>query len=257
MKNASVVLFFKFAKCLAVLSLAGSMICSAQVTQKTTPPTASKSVPPPKPAPPATTNHPNAATTKGPVANANSMQPSSGSSGIDAATMSREAQQQQMNADSRMLVDSQNQSLAAQEEANRAAMHAGELAGIDATSRSNVQSRLANVKAALEHWQAAPPKGYSSSAPKVALADPFEPPVSAIDGDLKQAVRDTCLEIDEERTVARVAGNCVNSGCPDSFRIGDYPVLADGNVLDSAERVHQFFKDCRSPAVSSVRLSDK
>jgi hypothetical protein len=178
--------------------------------------------------------------------------------GVDAGAMAQQARQRQLDSDAATLFNSRNQAVSAQDEANKAAFRAGELAGTNETTKGNIKKRLEGVKAALQHWQQTPPKSYSSTTPRVELTDPFR----SVDNSnltaetLGQAVHGTCLEIDPERGVARVASSCANFGCGDRFKAGDYPVLADGNVLDTAERVREFLKECGSLSVSSVRLEN-
>ena len=51
--------------------------------------------------------------------------------GIDAGKMARQAQQLQLNSDAAALINSRTQAMAAQDEANKAAFHAGESAAIE------------------------------------------------------------------------------------------------------------------------------
>jgi hypothetical protein len=120
-----------------------------------------------------------------------------------------------------------------------------------AKERMSKQTDLV-VKAA-NGWQ--PPKGYSTSgAPKATLADPFAPkPERAQESpmqSIKRAIEGSCLALDEEHGVARTTESCNWQGVTREVHASVYPVLPDGSLLDSAERVQRFLQSVRE-------LSDK
>jgi hypothetical protein len=246
--------FIKYTVTLAIVLFA-SQVCLGQTNQKAAPK---------QPATQGTRSTPNASpnTAKTTPATPTSGQQSSATTdaagtGFNAGAMAQQARQLQLDSDATNLVEARSQAMAAQDEANKAAFHAGELAATDSTSRGNIQKRLQGVKAALEHMQHSTPNSYTSAAPRVALTDPFKAVNATNESgtELGRAVEGTCLELDKERGVARVASSCANHGCGDRFAVGDYPVLSDGNILDTVGRIHEFLQECRSPAVSAVRLS--
>jgi len=130
-------------------------------------------------------------------------------------------------------------------QANMAASEAGRRAGQVSAQRDSMDKQVQMVTAAVTSWQ--PPRSYSaaSSINAGAIEDPFANKLAVRDNteSIVAALGRSGLLWDESRRVARV-GAGVTSLCGGRLRDGDYPVLPDGNLLDSAVRIVQFQSSC-------------
>ena len=131
---------------------------------------------------------------------------------------------------------------AAVQEANAAGLKKAEFEG----ASTNLPKQLDMVTSSLKSWE--PPKRYeASSSARVALADPFsqKPELAANNhlANIEEAVQGTCLELDKERGLGRVAKECLADGRTLPFEKGDYPLLPDGNLLDSTARIKTFLEN--------------
>jgi hypothetical protein len=86
------------------------------------------------------------------------------------------------------------------------------------------------------------PQKYAAVASHVELADPFAAPKKNL---FEQSVSGTFLEVDAERGLAKVSGDGTSQSCGKlAFKAGDYPLLSDGSLIDSPEKVRQFLAEC-------------
>lgn len=110
----------------------------------------------------------------------------------------------------------------------------------------NLKIDIAQIRGVVQNWQ--PPRAYRGRARLVPLLDPFAPAgaaaqpaaVAADAGDLAKALVGTCLALDAQNGVARVAGDCYGAGGRIAFPAGSYPVLPGGIMIDSAAKVALF-----------------
>lgn len=151
-------------------------------------------------------------------------------------------------------IQAQNQAMVANQQANQAAFSAGWETGRVQSERHNMDAAVDMVRDAVTSWQ--PPKSYTAQAGKVALADPFadEPAQARVVDPLiamREAVKGSCLVVDEERRLAKVAGECPLPGHSEKLLPGDYPVLAsESALLDTPERVKAFLTASATPSAS-------
>ncbi len=143
----------------------------------------------------------------------------------------------------------------AQQQANQAAFESGQLAGATSVTQQNINGRLAMVQASLQRAQH--PKKYTAVAAHVALDDPFAEKIRA--NPLELSLTGTALQYDTDRGIAKIGPHPETSGClNDSLKPGDYPLLADGNLIDAPERLKQFFVECKaSRSIQVIRGTDE
>jgi hypothetical protein len=154
-------------------------------------------------------------------------------------------------------VAAQQQAAASIQGASQAAMNAGFEQGAGAAQARVMPKRVDMVVAAAKDWT--PPKQYSAAnSASVALDDPFSTPHPAAVSDplapLRTALNESCLRVDEEHGVAQVQKECRAGGENLPLQLGDYPVLADGSLLDSPERVKTFVDACNTPHAALYAL---
>jgi hypothetical protein len=176
--------------------------------------------------------------------------------------MNRQLRQQQMAAATpevaRILAYQDAQQ--AQNEASLAATNAGFVQGRQAAVEGAMAEQVAMVQNVVKGWK--PPRAYASSGSASAgtLADPFASAQSRGQGAEAapavptEVLAGTGLGWDEVRSTARVVDAAV--ACGGRLRAGDYPVLPDGNLLDTAARVEAFLVHCAGPAVPIQVLLD-
>lgn len=137
--------------------------------------------------------------------------------------------------------------------AHRATMEgteAGFKAGTARSRAANSRTQIRMVVDTARSWK--PPKLYSTSTAgrraQVAMVDPFAPPpeeqLADAEADLASLIAGSCLELDEERGLARISAKCAQSGCARGALAGDYPFLADGSLLDTPTRIDRFLQIC-------------
>jgi hypothetical protein len=152
----------------------------------------------------------------------------------------------------------QMQANLAASQANSASMSVGMEQGRLQSKQRNMDAAVDMVTDAIESWQ--PPKTYTALAGKVELADPFsDDPSQARVVDplaaLKEAVQGTCLGVDEERMVAKIAAVCVVPNLTNELKVGDYPILSsDSSPLDTPQRVKAFLETANAPSTRLLVL---
>lgn len=164
-----------------------------------------------------------------------------------------EAQRAQMQA-----AQAKMQATLAAGQANSAAMSVGMEEGRIQSQQRNMDAAVDMVTDAIRSWK--PPKTYTAQAGKVELADPFsDDPAQAKVVDpltaLKEAVQGTCLAVDEERMVAKIAGPCAALNLVEELKVGDYPILSsDSSPLDTPVRVKAFLAAANVPSTRLLVL---
>jgi hypothetical protein len=138
--------------------------------------------------------------------------------------------------------------LAAQQannEANLAAASASYNEGLAGAKEGVLKDQLKMVGNAVKNWKA--PRGYaaSHSIASTAIEDPFAAatPAQSNTTELQTAMGTSGLEWDDERQLARVTTTGVDI-CGGRLKVGDYPTLPDGNLLDTPARITQFVATC-------------
>jgi len=128
----------------------------------------------------------------------------------------------------------------ANNEANMAAMNAGRLRGLDDARRGSVDAQMKMVTGVVKGWRA--PEGYAAGAAidGSAILDPFaaEAKIDAVES----AMEKSGLVWDRSRGLARVGEN--RTLCGGRLQLGDYPVLIDGTLLDTPDRIGKFLSVC-------------
>ena len=144
--------------------------------------------------------------------------------------------------------------LRANGDANTAAAMAGQARGLADAKNGSLDAQMKMVNDAVRGWQV--PRGYSAAAAINAgtIVDPF---AASAPIDFKKAVElalgSTGLAWNRTRQIAQVAEG---GACGGRLQVGDYPVLPDGNLLDTPERIAQFLETCAtSSPVLVVRES--
>jgi hypothetical protein len=169
---------------------------------------------------------------------------------IQAASITeQQAQMERQQAATRDLVAQQKASAAIQEASNNAWSNGYDRAASDAEAKMQPK-RVDMAVAAAQTWT--PPKPYGpASSGTVVLADPFSPASAKASTDqadqlnsLQASIQGTCLTLDAQHGVAMVERDCGVAGHKLPFRHGDYPLLADGSLLDTAQRVRTFVEIC-------------
>lgn len=134
--------------------------------------------------------------------------------------------------------------LRANGDANTAAAMAGQSRGRADARNDSLNTQMKMVNDAVKGWQV--PRGYSAATATNAgvIADPF---ATSAPLDFKKAVElalgSTGLAWNRTRQLAQVAA-AQPTTCGGRLRVGDYPVLPDGNLLDTPERIAQFLEAC-------------
>lgn len=154
------------------------------------------------------------------------------------------AQQAALNA-----LQAQQMSNAALQDALKAGFEAGAAkARVEAIGKT-MESRGNLVMKSVQKWQ--PPRGFEAAETvKPTLSDPFasdrvsSPPPSSGES-VKSAIEGTCLAFDPDRQLARATASCSWPGLNSSISNSDYPILSDGNVIDTSDRVKQFLEAAR------------
>jgi hypothetical protein len=125
-------------------------------------------------------------------------------------------------------------------EANMAAVSAGQSRGLGEARKGSIDAQLKMVTGVVKGWR--PPNGYARSAAidSSAIQDPFAA-AERLQG-INVAVGASGLAWNHARGLARVGDN--RSLCGGRLRDGDYPVLADGSLLDTPARIAQFLAAC-------------
>jgi hypothetical protein len=146
--------------------------------------------------------------------------------------------------------------LRANGDANTAAAMAGQARGLADAKNGSLDAQMKMVNDAVRGWQV--PRGYSATAAINAgtIVDPF---AASAPIDFKKAVElalgSTGLAWNRTRQIAQVAA-AQGGACGGRLQVGDYPVLPDGNLLDTPERIAQFLETCAtSSPVLVVRES--
>lgn len=125
-------------------------------------------------------------------------------------------------------------------QANLAAVGAGQARGREDARRGSLDAQMDMVTSAVKGWRA--PSGYARSGAvnASAIQDPFatEARIDAVEA----AMAASGLSWDRARGLARVADN--RTLCGGRLKAGDYPVLVDGTLLDSADRITKFLSIC-------------
>jgi hypothetical protein len=133
----------------------------------------------------------------------------------------------------------------ANNEANMAAMTAGQAHGRDEARRGSVDEQMKMVTSVVKGWRA--PAGYSHAGAidTAAIQDPFaaEARIQAVEA----AMAKSGLAWDRLRGLARVGEQ--RTLCAGRLQVGDYPVLIDGTLLDTAERIDRFLSVCGDVSV--------
>ena len=145
--------------------------------------------------------------------------------------------------------------LRANGDANTAAAMAGQARGLADAKNGSLDAQMKMVNDAVKGWQV--PRGYSATAINAgAIVDPF---AASAPIDFKKAVElalgSTGLAWNRTRQIAQM-GTAQGGACGGRLQVGDYPVLPDGNLLDTPERIAQFLETCAaSSPVLVVRES--
>jgi hypothetical protein len=163
---------------------------------------------------------------------------------INAAYASQQQAQQAAQQAAVSEVAAQQQAAQSIQAASQAAMQAGYAKAAGEAEARAIPKRVDMVVAVAKDWT--PPKQYSAAnSPAVVLDDPFSA-VAKPDplAPLRASLKETCLMLDDEHEVARVDKNCLSSGEKLPFQVGDYPVLADGSLVDSPDKVKAFLEMC-------------
>ena len=141
-------------------------------------------------------------------------------------------------------------------DANTAAAMAGQARGLAEAKNGSLNAQMKMVNDAVKGWQV--PRGYSATAAINAgtIVDPF---ATSAPVDFKKAVElaigSSGLAWNRTRQIAQVAA-AESGACGGRLQVGDYPVLPDGNLLDTPERIAQFLETCAaSSPVLVVRES--
>lgn len=167
---------------------------------------------------------------------------------IQAAYASRDQAQSAAQQASTIEAAAQLRSSAAIQDASQAAFGVGYDNAARSAEAKQMPARVDMVVAAAKDWT--PPKQYAAATSKVvALDDPFSPsPTAEATSDplapMRKALEGTCLLLDEEHGVAQVRKGCVLYGRSLPFHTGDYPILANGSLLDSPDKIHKFLESC-------------
>ncbi len=140
-------------------------------------------------------------------------------------------------------IRAQQDTFAARNEATHAALEAGAASARPGIQQDMLRKQVKIVEKSVQEWQ--PPKSYTASgAPKAALADPFAPKAAAVvespENTLSTALRGSCLVLDGEHGVAKTTSECDWPSVREKAQADFYPVLEDGSLLDTPERVRSF-----------------
>jgi hypothetical protein len=145
--------------------------------------------------------------------------------------------------------------LRANGDANAAAAMAGQARGRADAKNGSLNAQMKMVNDAVKGWQV--PRGYSAMAASNAgvVVDPF---ATSAPIDFKKAVElalgSSGLVWNRTRQIAQMS-TVQRDTCGGRLQVGDYPVLPDGNLLDTPERIAQFLETCASSPVLVVRES--
>jgi hypothetical protein len=132
--------------------------------------------------------------------------------------------------------------------ANVAASAAGRRQGQVEAQRDSLDKQVQMVNDAVTSWR--PPRSYSASSAVSAgaIEDPFATTGGGNNAEtIRAALGTSGLVWDEARRIARV-GARTPLMCGGRLKDGDYPVLPDGSLLDTADRIKQFQASCSDPA---------
>jgi hypothetical protein len=157
--------------------------------------------------------------------------------------------QPQAQADALAIWRARQAALQAEAEANMAAAKAGEAQGTQIAKEGSLREQFKMVNAAVKGWKA--PRQYSaaSAASVSTLQDPFAPAIAVPQpADVPTAALGTSgLVWDADRKLARV-GTSSAQLCGGRLKVGDYPALPDGNLLDTPARITKFLSACSDPS---------
>jgi hypothetical protein len=125
-------------------------------------------------------------------------------------------------------------------QANLAAVGAGQARGLEDARRGSLDAQMEMVTSAVKGWRA--PSGYARSGGvnASAIQDPFA--TEARIDSVEAAMAASGLSWDRARGLARVGDN--RTLCGGRLKAGDYPVLVDGTLLDTADRITKFLSIC-------------
>ncbi len=143
----------------------------------------------------------------------------------------------------------------ANNDANMAAATAGQAHGLQEARQGSLKDQIQMVTKVVKGWQ--PPRGYAatSTVNSSALVDPFlAPAVQDVAGAARKAITGSGLEWNEVRKIAWVGS--AKDLCGGRLQPGDYPLLPDGNLLDTPERITQFLGSCASPSTPLAVLRE-
>jgi hypothetical protein len=149
----------------------------------------------------------------------------------------------------------------ANNEANLAAASAGYKQAHSDAREGVLRDQLKMVGNAVKNWKS--PRVYSATVAldSLALRDPFAASASVerSTAEVKVAMGQSgLLTWDDQRQLARVA-TADAALCGGRLKVGDYPALRDGNMLDTPARITQFLATCTdrsSPLVVVIDTGD-
>jgi hypothetical protein len=125
-------------------------------------------------------------------------------------------------------------------QANLAAVGAGQARGLEDARRGSVSAQVKMVTTAVKDWRAPAGYAHSGAVNAAAIQDPFA--ADARTDAAESVIAKSGLIWDRVRGLARV-GN-IQTLCGGRLKLGDYPVLMDGTLLDTPERIGQFLSVC-------------
>ena len=134
--------------------------------------------------------------------------------------------------------------LQANNETNMAAMQLGQAEGLKDAKQGSMDKQLKMVDGVVKGWQQ--PRGYASigATRNAGLDDPFAE--ARLEASVTSALGASGLVWNARRKIAQAGPS--DQACLGRLRPEDYPLLADGSLLDSAKRISTFLAACADPA---------